>query len=259
MLSAWVTSSSSGWARDGVGHRPRERDVVRNHPAVARRTRMPQREPHLERAEAAGVLRAVVDVVRGALLEVVVRRVVRERGAQRLRVAHERAARLERRVEPLVRIDRHRVGLGERAQIVGRAGHRGGEPAVRAVDVEPGAVLAADRRDRAERIDGARAHRARPCRRRGAARHRRTDPPPICARSAATSMRRSASTGIQRMADVPRPERSVAFCSHVCVSADAYTRSTPSAGRRRPPRARSSPPARRARRRSRRGSPCCRR
>ena len=28
------------------------------------------------------------------------------------------------------------------------------------------------------------------------------------------------------MADVPRPERSVAFCSHVCTSADAYTRST---------------------------------
>ena len=51
---------------------------------------------------------------------------VGERGPQRLRVAHERAAGLERRVQPLVRIDGHRVGLGERAQR--RATHRAPPP-----------------------------------------------------------------------------------------------------------------------------------
>ena len=84
---------------------------------------------------------------------------VGEGGAQPLRIAHERAPGLERRVQPLVRIHRHGVRLGDRTQVVGRFRNRRREAAVRAVHVKPDASLAADRGDRRERIDGAGADR----------------------------------------------------------------------------------------------------
>ena len=52
--------------------------------AIAGRACLPQREPDLQRAEPARVLRPVVDVVRRLLVEVVVRRMIRERVAQPL-------------------------------------------------------------------------------------------------------------------------------------------------------------------------------
>ena len=42
-------------------------------------------------------------------------------------------------------------------------------------------------------------------------------------------MRSVASVGIQRRASVPKPNMSAAFCTHVCVSAEQYIRSRPSA------------------------------
>jgi hypothetical protein len=72
---------------------------------------------------------------------------VGEGRTQGVGIADQRAPGFERRVEPLVRIHGHRIGAGERAQILRRIGDRGREPAVRAVHVEPHAVLAADRRD----------------------------------------------------------------------------------------------------------------
>ena len=83
MLSAWVVSCELGMRWPRLGHQPRQPDVVGDHRAIAGGADLLQRQPHLQRAEAARVLRAVVDVVRGVLVEVVVGRVVGERGAQR--------------------------------------------------------------------------------------------------------------------------------------------------------------------------------
>jgi hypothetical protein len=58
----------------------------------------------------------------------IVGRLVREGGAQRVLIAHQRASRLERGIEPLVRIDRDRVGNAQRAQIVGRLGNAAAKP-----------------------------------------------------------------------------------------------------------------------------------
>ena len=58
-------------------------------------------------------------------------------------------------VEPLVRVDRDRVGALEPAEERRGAGRRGRGSAVRAVDVEPHAVLGADVGNRVEGIDGA--------------------------------------------------------------------------------------------------------
>ena len=44
----------------------------------------------------------------------------------------------------------------------------------------------------------------------------------ICRRRSSTRMRCCSSVAIHRMASVPNPNRSAAFCSHVCVSPDAY-------------------------------------
>ena len=141
MLKSCVVSCSSGMPADRLGHRLRQADVVRNHLAIARGSHVPQGEPHFQGTEAARVLRAVVDVVGRPLLEMVVGRVVRERGAQRFRIAHQRASGLERRIEPLVRIDRDGIGQAEAAQIVGRLGNGRREATVGAVDVKPHAVL----------------------------------------------------------------------------------------------------------------------
>ncbi len=139
----------------GLGHRLRQLDVVRDHPPVARGSRLPQGEPHFEGPEAARVLRAVVDVVRRMLLEMIVGRVVREGGAERLAIAHKSASGLERRVEPLVRIDRDGISQAESVQIVGRLRKRRRKTSVRAIHVKPRAVLLAERADDRQRIDGA--------------------------------------------------------------------------------------------------------
>ncbi len=60
-----------------------------------------------------------------------------------------------------MRIDRHRVGEGQRLEVGGRVGKPGRHAAVGAVHVEPQLLLPAQRGDRAQRVDGAGAHRAR--------------------------------------------------------------------------------------------------
>ena len=123
MLKSCVMSCSSAMSADRLGHRLRQADIVRNHRAIPRGSDVPQGQPHFEGTEAARVLRAVVDIVRRTLLEMIVGRVVREGGAQRLRIAHQRASGLERRIEPLVRIDRDGIGQAQPAQIIGRVGN----------------------------------------------------------------------------------------------------------------------------------------
>ncbi len=130
-----------GHARGEVRGEPH---VVGNHAPVARRARMPEREPDLERAKTPRVLRAVVHVVQDALVEPVVGRLVGERRAQSLRIADERAPGLERGVEPLVRVHRDGVRLGEAAKIVRGLRHRGRERAVSPVHVEPELLPSAD-------------------------------------------------------------------------------------------------------------------
>ena len=137
----------------------RQADVVRNHADRPGASDLPQPEPDLERAEAARVLRAALDEVDHIVaVEVVVGRVIGERPREIVGAAHQRAAGLERRVEPLVRIDRHGVGQRERAQALRRVRRLGREPPVRAVDVKPETPGAADGRQFGQRIDRARAH-----------------------------------------------------------------------------------------------------
>ena len=102
-------------AADRLSHRLRQADIVRDHLAIPRGSDLLQGKPHFEGTEAARVLRAVVDVVRRLLLEMIVGRVIREGGAQRFRIAHQRASGLERRVEPFVRINRDRIGQRQTA------------------------------------------------------------------------------------------------------------------------------------------------
>src|SRR5437867_3602398 len=64
-----------------LGHRSRQADVVRDHSAISGGADVSQGQPYLESTEAAGVLRAVVHVVGRPLLEVIIGRVIRERGA----------------------------------------------------------------------------------------------------------------------------------------------------------------------------------
>src|SRR5262249_51522209 len=118
---------------------------------------------------------------------------------------------LERGIEPLVRIDCDRIRITQRTQIVRclRRGHC--EATVGTVHVEPYIEGFAQGRNVRQRIDSAGADCA------SGAHDDERDIPPAAAsesiwrRNAATSMRRSASVGIQRMEAVPRPARSAAF------------------------------------------------
>jgi hypothetical protein len=68
--------------------------------------------------------------------------------------------RLKRRVEPFVRIDRDGVCLAQRAQIVRRLRQCCREATIGTVHIELQVMVAAERRDVWQRIDGAGAHRA---------------------------------------------------------------------------------------------------
>src|SRR5258706_5926995 len=102
----------------------RKLDVVRDHPPVAARTRLLKPEPDLERLETARILRAVLEVVLHLLplvvVELIVRRLESEGIAERLRVARQKTARLDRAVQPFVRIDRDGVGQSQSFEICAR-------------------------------------------------------------------------------------------------------------------------------------------
>src|SRR5262245_11484643 len=61
-----------------LGHRFRQADIVSDHFAITRCSGMLQSEPYFQGAETTRVLKSVVNVVRGALLEMIVGRVVCE-------------------------------------------------------------------------------------------------------------------------------------------------------------------------------------
>ena len=148
----------------GLGLDPRPAVVDQVEAAVDRlaERRQPEvadRHPQLQGSAGAGQLDPVVREVdlTGDSLDVleVVRRDL-ERLAQRLAVADQERAGLDRLVQPLVRVERDRVGELDAAKRLGAALRQAGEPAVRRVDVQPHALLAADPRQVGQRVDGAR-------------------------------------------------------------------------------------------------------
>ena len=143
------------------GHRSGQPDVVADHFAVASSSHLADCEPHLQRPKAARVLRTTVDVVGRVLVEVIVERVVGECGAQGVRIAHQRAPRFERCIQPLVRIDGNRVRFAQRAQLLWRLRQLRSEAAVGSIGVEPHAVFPAQRSDFRQRIDASGADRPR--------------------------------------------------------------------------------------------------
>ena len=211
--------------RDRVGHHSRQPDVVGNHPAIPGGADLPQRQPDLERAEAARVLRPVVDVVRGLLVEVIVRRVIRERTRAAVpdRARARSRLRAGRRATCADRRPPNPPGSA-RADRPTRRGRAAAKPPYAPSTWNHTSCVPADAR-RSRAAD--RPRRCSPSRRahdHDTGRRPRRASASICRRSAATSMRRCASVGIQRIESVPRPARSAAFCIHVCVSAEAYTR-----------------------------------
>ena len=187
---------------------------------IAGAAHLAQRQPDFQRPERPRVLRTAIEIIEDLRVEVVVGRVIRECTVQRRGVANEHTTGLERRVQPLVGIDRDGIGAAQRTQIGGRSGHWRGQGTVGAVHVKP-QVLRHDRRQRSpEWIDRARAHRPR-----GA-----DDQEGLM--SGLTILRDLPLQGskvhpliavgaIQRIASVPSPERSAAFWIHVWVSVDA--------------------------------------
>ena len=123
----------------------RECYVVGDHPAVAARTDLLEREPDLERAKSARVLWSVLEVVPDLLpfvvVELVVVRLERERVVKGGRVPGEDAAGFERSVQPFVGIDGDGIGETQSLQFFARVVERDGGRTVRAVDVKPQIVL----------------------------------------------------------------------------------------------------------------------
>ncbi len=114
---------------------------------VAHAADLLQREPHFQRPEPTRVLRAVVHKIQRLSAEPVVRRMIREGIPQILRPLHERATCFERRVQPLVRIDRDRVCVRQAAEIRRCARNGGRKRSIGSVDVEPEILFAANRSD----------------------------------------------------------------------------------------------------------------
>src|SRR5438093_5404638 len=126
--------------------------------AERRQTEILDRQPDLDRVRCPRELHPVVGEVHlsrhRALRVSQVVRMDLERVEELPSLADEETAAFEGLVEALVRIERDRVGdLDARESGAAALGDRG-EPAIRAVDVEPRATLAADRGDLGQRIDG---------------------------------------------------------------------------------------------------------
>jgi hypothetical protein len=123
-----------------------------------------ERQPQLQRAELARERDPAVgevDLVVAGRGVAQIRRARREGGGQQRSVAHEHAAQLGRLEEPLVRVERERVGALEAGQLPSPPlAQRRGRP-VGAVDVQPHALGVARAAQRDERVDRARAGRAR--------------------------------------------------------------------------------------------------
>ena len=122
-----------------------------------------QGQPELECTRGSRELEALVGEVDDAFVDLRVAQVVRgdlERTPERVRVAHEHAAALVRLVQPLVRVERDRIGEREIAERRSAAVGQHGEAAVRRIALEPDVALAADGGELVDRVDGAGARRA---------------------------------------------------------------------------------------------------
>jgi hypothetical protein len=120
------------------------------------------RQPHLDGAARARELEPAIGEVRPRLCGDVAEIVGRdgERALEPVGLANEQGAALDRLEEPLVRVERHRVGPVDARKRAPAALGENGEPAVRGVDVEPHVGLAAQVGELAQRVDGARVGRA---------------------------------------------------------------------------------------------------
>jgi len=174
--------------------------------------------PDLERPELSGELGAQIGNPNRAfeiriLLEREVFGAVREHGAQRRRVTHQRRACLVRDVEPFVGIEGDRIGPLDAAIQRRELGERGTDRAVGAVHVEPATVFPRHLGEPGEWVP--------------ALATTQTGPSPalrsaaIISRNAVTSIRYSRSTGTRRSASVPRPSSSTARRTQEWASVDA--------------------------------------
>ena len=92
------------------------------------------------------------------LLALVVRQIVRvdrERPREQLAFANEHRAAFNRLIEPLVRVERHRIGQLDARQRRAAPLTQGGESTVCSIDVEPQPAVAADLRQLTQAVDRA--------------------------------------------------------------------------------------------------------
>ena len=205
----------------------------------------PQDHPELEGAEAAAELHpGVHQIPHGRLLgrlQQVLRR-EREGLAQHVHPPAVERAEVDRREEPLVRVDHERVGAFCACQQVPMRRQQPGHATVRGVHVQPEAFALADVGDGRHRIDAGRRRRADRWRRRRSEARRPTDRPRSPApgdRAEAGRLRRSRCGGANRFPGQAR-------------SAPCPPMSAPGpSSRQQEPGDRAVPPARDARRRAR--------
>ena len=143
------------------GEAPRLRAIPLDQLGETHAPERAQRRPHLDAARATRQLRRVVARVALLRLRRQILRRDRHRGLQRVRIADEREPAVVGHVEPLVRVGRPRVGVGDTGAELRARGSRRGPEAERAVNVHPcarGVRLRANLRNGVER---ARVHVAR--------------------------------------------------------------------------------------------------
>ena len=104
---------------------------------------LPERHPNLQSAEASGILHSEIEVVRGFVLEVIVRRVIGKGVQQLLWFPHEGATGFKRCIQPFVRIDRDGIGILQCRQVCRSSRCIRSKRAVGAIDVEPQSIIPA--------------------------------------------------------------------------------------------------------------------
>src|SRR5262249_22250989 len=139
-------------AREGLQFRMRGRErmkmfrqtnIVCDHLQVAVPSGLTERHPDFQGAEAPGVLHPEIEVVRGLLPKMVVRRVIGKCAKQQLRFSYEGTTGFKRRVQPFVWIDSDRVRFLQCRQVC--RGTRGVccKRSIGAIDVKPQSVIPA--------------------------------------------------------------------------------------------------------------------
>ena len=100
-----------------------------------------QHHPDFQRAETARKFRPIIPkserFIRLLLQYARVLGLVREGGAGRFRVAIQHTATIDRKVEPLMRIERDRIGFGQSGKQISRRICQGRKAAIAGIDVHP--------------------------------------------------------------------------------------------------------------------------